>query len=212
MDDEQPSGTSREDESLARFTAQALRPPKQRGVYERIVAQRLVLSTSATPLKAVQLVTRAALMVPQEDLEELEIDRSLVDVLNTVANSLLNVSKTHTRDDFRTHVICKIGWPFTENEENFDKYIKPWRKGMLKHYPSMLRKKHDFSSYNGEYFFDATNWALCLSGYNQLVSSFTRWAQPKVEEMTRKLSSLIDPETYDSMLETLSRGEEPGEE
>jgi hypothetical protein len=238
------------------------------GIYERILCQRLILSTAALPLKAVQLVSNAGLMVPLDKLIELEIDVKRLELLSLVSNALINPARFR-HEQYGAMVLIEWGFPTTE--ESYTNYIEPWSQGFiyqaqklrqhvkwylgvacskchrtvyqeprdttpeeLNEYRSNVDGYGDTCEFCGYYhgwneyrktlvydvikeplwsfFFDATESALLEQGYHKVVNSFTSWALPIIQRMSRKLAGLVAPQVYDEMMKTMSKGMEPEDE
>jgi len=192
---------------LAKFGSRILRGPKG-GVYERILAQHLIESINAEPLHAILHVARAAMMLPKEHLNELEIDPGLVKVISFVVLKLINrpVILDEGSEEFR------IDWSIN-NDEEYAEYIKPWvKKTCYSHYPQY--KDGTYSEYSDTYkkarentrdYFLFSSYHLTEMGYASLCSDFITWALPHIQRITEKLSQLIQPGTYAEILKLFGR-------
>jgi hypothetical protein len=82
---------------------------------------------------------------------------------------------------------------------NWEKDIKPWKiPSCYAYYPDQIRR--EATEDKPRQFFNVTSSALSSAGYAHLVSDFLLYAIPIVEEMSRKLATLVSPETYTELL------------
>lgn len=125
-----------EEEQLSEYAAQALRGPKF-GIFEQLLCQHLVQATvSADPLRKIQLIVEAALMVDTEKQKPLQIDLERLEVVRTVTEAF-----THRSEKSNNVYDCMVNvrFGFEESEENYNRYVQPWHNGgHLLHYPTRL--------------------------------------------------------------------------
>lgn len=192
---------------LAKFGSRILRGPKG-GVFERILAQHLIESINAQPLHAILHVTRAAMMLPKKDLEELKIDPKLVKVISFVVLKVIDrpMIQEEGSQEFR------IDWSIN-NGEDYKKYINPWiRRTAYSHYPqfkdgtcSEFAETYKKARKNTIEYFLLSSHYLTETGYATLCSDFITWALPHIQRITEKLSQLIQPGTYAEILKLFGR-------
>jgi len=109
-------------ESLESFTVRSLRG-KRRGAFQDLLALQLYRAQRADPLKKVLIVSEAVMYAG--DKANVSIDSETLELMFLVSQSLSNVS-------FEDGVYS-IPWAFSETEENYKKFIKPWIKGFEYH-------------------------------------------------------------------------------
>jgi hypothetical protein len=118
--DEQPD---KEEAQFKQFFSTAIRAPKA-GSFEHFLTQSLAQTILMTDvLKRTKTVTESALMIPETDRGNLAINYEKVNVLNLVANALLNPSARKLPEDME---VVSIPWGFPETEENYETFILPW--------------------------------------------------------------------------------------
>ena len=130
-----------EEEKLSEFASDALRGPKF-GIFEQLLCQHLVQATVSTePLRKIQLIVEAALMVEPEKQEKLEIDLEKLEVVRAVTEAFNHRNEVN---DKMYPDLVNVGFGFAESEGNYNRYIKPWyhQENLLLHYP--LRLAHLF--------------------------------------------------------------------
>jgi len=194
--------TLEEEKKLKSFLAKAVRPWK--GAYEDILAHHLFISVGAEPLRSIQLIVKAALMFPAEELRRLEIDPELVDVLNVVSSSLAN--KIVERDDYHQETWVEIPWGFAFTEENIKKYIFVWlslESFKVKDLTEIFERHKKKFGCEPDLPAKLRYISSCLTpaGYYQILSNFLRWALPKAQEILAKLASALPSAKYTQLLE-----------
>jgi hypothetical protein len=126
----------REEAQFKQFFSTAIRAPKA-GSFEHFLTQSLAQTILMTDvLKRAKNVTESALMIPETERENLAIDYQKVNVLNLVANALLNPSV----EKFENIEFVSIPWGFPQTEENYETFILPWYNCKPFYWPKLLRK------------------------------------------------------------------------
>jgi hypothetical protein len=129
-------------QKLAETVTGALRGPKY-GIFEQLICQRLIQATVTTdPLRNVQLITEATLMIDSEMQKTLKLDMEKTEIVKLVCDALQHRVSTNLKDHIRPLVTVKWGFPLTE--ENFKKFIEPWNNASLQHFPAHIQSKHGF--------------------------------------------------------------------
>jgi hypothetical protein len=191
---------STEQDSFQDFASQALRLTRK-GSFEQLLAQHLIQSVSMDPLNKVRLVLEAAFMVPKE---KVSLDFELAETVYLTTLGFLN---TNIQTDF-----ISIAWGFSLTSENYDRFIKPWHKGIPLSFAAFCtaeieekRERLKQAETNAaEYFFLLTHdLNLYPTSFQALKSEFLRWTIPIVMQFFEKLSRLIDPDLYKEMLQIL---------
>jgi len=185
--------------SFQKFASQALRL-QRKGSFEQLLAQHLIQSVSMDPLNKVRLVLEAAFMVPKD---KVDLDFELAETIYLTTLGFLN---TNIKSDY-----ISIAWGFTLTKENYERFIKPWHRGIPLGFSSWCKadsdEKHDRlkkAEDEAEYFFLLTNnLNLAPTSFQCLKSEFLRWSIPIIMEFFEKLSRLIDPDLYREMLQIL---------
>jgi hypothetical protein len=132
--DEEPD---KEEARFKQFFSTAIRAPKA-GSFEHFLTQSLAQTILMTDvLKRTKTVTESALMIPETDRENLAIDYEKVNVLNLVANALLNPSIRKCPEDME---VVSIPWGFPQTEENYKAFILPWYNCKPFFWPGLLVK------------------------------------------------------------------------
>ena len=163
---------------------------------ERLICSHLIEASHDDPLLTVSHITRAALSLTKAVAAQLIIDQEQAKSLYTVSQRLQTVSKQTTKwgdEKYAAHL----------STLNKDKDINTWRK--LKHYNFLYYDEDkpwvdSVSKDEENKLFDFCLNRLSLSGYQTMLSDFLEYAIPIVEEMGRKLATLVSPETYTEML------------
>jgi hypothetical protein len=217
--DEETQGKESEEQKDAQFMFSAMRAPRQ-GIYEHLLSQLMAQAVICTdPLKRIKVTCETCLVIKEADQKELSIDYERVEVLNVVANALLNLTVRKIPDCQIDTV--SIPWGFSETEENFKKFVEPWFKCQIFYWPVFLNthckwhKRHSFP-YDivideiirnpfWSWFFDATS---CLSpeGYATLRNNFAAWAIPQSQRFLSELTEIVSPTLYAEILGLTSRG------
>lgn len=205
------------EDKLATFVSSAIRSPKA-GAYEQLLSQFLASAVVVTdPLKRVKIVCEAALMIPEDEREDLAIDYDKIEKLNAVANAMLNRSKRTVQD----LTVVGIPWGFALTKKNFEKYIKAWFQGVGSYWPFLMRKhveigrtifgnpdpfnvkkitKNPFWSF----FFEASH-CLTAEGFNSLKNSFSAYAIPIVQTYLAQLTRVVSPGLYSQIIGLYTR-------
>jgi len=172
--------------------------------YERLICSHLIeAGKSEQPLQTVIHTTLAALALDDPTSKKLEIDRVQAESLYTVAQRLQNVTIDKDNTDSQVFRI-ELG------TLNFDTDIKPWTRlvgyrHIIPHNES-LEADRELSKKSEKRYFHRSNQRLTASGFQNLVSDFLLYSVPIVQNMSRKLSTLISPETFTELLKVY-RGE-----
>jgi hypothetical protein len=104
-----------EGQKLAETVTGALRGHKY-GIFEQLICQRLIQATVTTdPLRSVQLITDAALMLDSEMRKSLEIDIEKVSVIKTVCTALSHVAKTRIGNPSATITLVSVEFGLASN-------------------------------------------------------------------------------------------------
>jgi len=139
--------TTTEEEQLADYASKGLRGPRF-GIYEQLICQHLVQATvTAEPLRKIQLVVEAALMVDTKKRKALDIDMEKLEIVRAVTEAFSHRTEIRNKH-YDCLVIVEFG--FEETEDNHTRFIKPWGPELrLSHYP--LRLAHHFSDLGKSY-------------------------------------------------------------
>ena len=184
---------------------------------ERLICSHLIEAINATPLDTVLHSMQGALLLDDEKLDDLDIDRDQVMSIYTVAQRL---------------AAAKLVTPYNQDSPyysvytgtlDFDKDVLPWVKA--KYYPYLITKPFvqkgntyridgwDHTEYreamNGashKEAFDHANKTLIPSGYEMLVSDFLEYATLITQDIGGKLAGIISPDTYTELFK-LIKGE-----
>jgi len=209
-----PKQKQDKEDDFNKFVSSAIRAPRA-GAYEHLLSQFLASAVVVTdPLKRVKIVCEAALMIP-ESQRNLDISYEKIEVLNIVANALLNKTTMKLPDG---SAYVSIPWGFKLVEENFQKFVKPWDKHNLTYYPVLLKKQAEIEwDYRGiptvkkifydpywRWFFEASG-CLTVAGYNNLKNSFAAWAIPQVQLYLAELTRVVSPGLYGQILGLYTR-------
>ena len=184
--------------SFADFANAALRLHR-RGSFEELLCQHMIMSIAAEPLSKVRLILEAAFMVPPD---KLKADISQVENIYTVAVSFLNT-------DPATGIY--ISWVFPQTNENFDKYVRPWRLNVplsfVVNVPAdRTDKQKILDAKNGEaekFYCITTYLGLHPSSFQVLKAQFLVWALPLVMDVYETLSRVIDLDVFEKILGVL---------
>lgn len=193
-----------EQSGFQEFAATALRLHR-RGSYENLLCQHLIMSVNAEPLTKVRLICEASWMVV--DLDKIKLDNQLVETIYAVTSSLLNVNPKALFFD--------IPWAFPITDENYNRYIKPWRRktSLAFVYDCEATRKEkseivDHAESDIQLFRLYTKELNLHPGsFRMLKAEFLTWAIPQVMQVFEKLSRLVQPDLYKEMLQALSKKE-----
>jgi hypothetical protein len=173
--------------------------------FERLICSHLIEASKGEPLQTVIHVARAALAITDDTAKQLGIDKNQALSLYTVAQRLSTATKS-TNNETETYSVLfhTLDW---------EKDIEPWKIPSCYSYYYNENDLHllQVAKQPGDKrknFFNATTWRLSARGYANMVSDFLLYAIPIVEEMSRKLATLVSPETYTELLR-LYYGEKP---
>jgi len=195
--------TQPEEEQLASFGEKVIRSPRG-GAFERLIAQHLVLSVSSDPIDSILHSCRAALALQNDIAKKLDIDKTQVTNILTVALNFKHAQPSKSENPEAYSII----WSFSkEGEDGFDKYIKPWYSLQFAYYltheetavhPEKFKEWEKKASEIEEFYHGCLN--LPAHTFEALLSAFTSWAYPKTEELNQKVSTQISPTTYTEIL------------
>jgi len=136
-----------EEEQLSDYAGQALRGPRF-GIFEQLLCQHLVQATVSTgPLRKIQLVVEAALMLDEEKQKQLQIDLDTLEIVRAITEALHHrneiTNKTYDR-------LIELKFGFDETEDNYNRFVKPWYhdRGLV-HYPNRITQL--FKEYGKSY-------------------------------------------------------------
>jgi hypothetical protein len=196
LSDEQKMPENEEDQSLADFTSRAIRRNKA-GSYEQLLCQHLIKAVDAPPADKIRLISEASMMVP-----DTPVNKELLEILYSVS-----LSFTETRVDLRDPADFHgaILWGFPRTDKNFEKFIMPWLPSDDQIYTKSGRNVSETDRiealpWGGEKFW-AESQVLHISGFVKLETRFTVWAMPHAMRMFEQLAKLINPDTYQKVLE-----------
>jgi len=159
------------------------------------------------------------MMLPDPKSVDVDIDEN--DILYKVARTFQQSS--HYK--FATARYCYIPWPFEDTEENYKKYIAVWKQEDIEvqYYPVLYIF---YNSYEKEAWEkerervkeiveDMPFWQRFLYmtrkgrvtelSYDSLVSQFTAWALPKVQQAFVKVAKQINPTLYQEILHSINQ-------
>ena len=199
-----------EGSQLAEFVSRAVRTPKQ-GIFEHLLCQHLASAVLSNPLRKIRLICEAAMMVPQELLD---VDWELVKTIHAVALGFMESSKPHIfpiPGSYQPIIYYQLVFPFHEDEENFNRFIKPWLRSLdIRCWtPASSSRREEERQKNiplwSWFFWVVGDTMLTEASFNKLKAQFLRWALPKCQEIFRKLSELVNPSLYSEILATMTR-------
>lgn len=195
---------------------------KQAGTYERLLCQLLIASNNAEPLTKIRKMCEAMLRAKTIPQNPIKINEEEVEVIHAGVTAFRDTYHGVTKSDQVSWV--EISWPFETTDENYKKYVAPWRLvTSLKYFPLLGYHGHDFEEVydrnakffteirkergEAQYFFTITTYvysrcnagALTESAFRKLRSQFITWALPKVEEWYLELTKLVEPSLFDFM-------------
>jgi hypothetical protein len=131
-------GQGEQGQSDQEFVSFALRQPKT-GPYEHLLSEFLAQAVITTDrLKKNKVVCEACLFVPEPKREELAIDYERIKVLDDVTTAFLTASSR--RNQQLGIDVISIPWPFSIQENTFNKYIAPWFNGEIRFWSDLLSK------------------------------------------------------------------------
>lgn len=194
---------SKEEDQLAEFGEKVIRSPKG-GAFERLIAQHLVLSVSSEPIDSILHSCRAALALEDDVAKKLNVDKTLVSIILTVA---INFKHAGLIKNAETEIYSII-WSFSKEEkEGFEKFVLPWYSTQFAYYLT-----HEEQNINPEGFKvwekKASEWEVFYHGclnlpahtFQALLSAFCSWAYPQTEVMNQKVATQVSPTTYTEIL------------
>lgn len=172
--------------------------------FERLIANHLFAAANGEPLEGVLHITRACMTLDAETAARLKVNQPLAEHLYTISQRLLTAA-AEEEDSRKTYTLHF-------KTLNWDQYLKPWVKLPAYGYSFSDEEARYFeelkeSGDNREYFMQTAK-QLTPAGYANLCSDFLLYSVPLIQDMTRKLSTLVSGETFMTLV-TLYRGERP---
>jgi hypothetical protein len=169
----------------------------QFNAFERLICGHLIeAGKTDQPLQSVIHITRASLAIEDDKAKALDIDKKHNLILYTTAQRLGTAVKTVDKWGKTTYGVSLN----TVKLED----IKHWR--IPKYYGWATDQKNaekirEYERKNmDEELFRITSQNLNELGYVNMVSDFLFYCTPLMEELSRKLSTLVSPETYTELM------------
>ena len=210
-----------EQEGVPEFVSQALRGPKQ-GAFENLLAQYCSLAVASNSLKKINLICNAAMVISDEQREQIKVDLEEVKALYNVCIGFQSALIYEQLD------LVRIPWHF-HIKAKFEKWIDPWYNGgiwfqrykweelkypdriktdmpnwmyklQLKKNKGEISEEEANKKYRSDYFYTITRTRLTLHGYKDLRNQFLKYAMPKVSMLQGKIARLITPALYNEIL------------
>jgi len=202
-----------EETNLAEFGERIIRAPRG-GAFERMLCQHLVLSVTGSPLGSIIHSCRAALSLPNDVAKRLEINKRKASTILTVALNFAEakMDKTHQGSDR-----YRIFWSFAKyKEKGYENYIKPWLTSPVRFFvdnrimedPLALMELDEKPLWERIYYACQN---LEPSGYRAMLTAFTAWAFPLVEDLNQKVATQVSPTTYNEILSMFTKFKETEE-
>ncbi len=160
---------------------------------ERLVCSHLIESINATKLESIIHMCRAAQLLPEAELERLNLDIEKINRVYTVAERLEAGGHGDDGGRYATHSVSLSGLDFEE-------YIYPWlkRKRLYSHWQHGVPEIEPDMDYVD--ILPQISQGLSPRGYHAMVSDFVQFAMPFAQLLGGILTDLISPETYTNML------------
>lgn len=168
--------------------------------FERLICSHLIEASKNEPLLTVIHICRASLALTDDARKTLGIDKDKMHSLYTVAQRLAAVSiqkDSGAQDTYSVNL----------NKSDFDTSLTPWidsENGYEVHAwtgsPFWNERQKLKSAGNGERLFYLTCHHLTPASYQKLVSDFLEYSIPQIEDATRRLTTLVSPETYTELI------------
>lgn len=164
--------------------------------FERLLCTHILESINAAPLTTISHITRASLILDEEQAEKTGIDQENAKQLYTISQRLA----TSPRVSIDGEAMYMIHLETVDWEEE----IKPWAR--MKSYECTLtpREQEEYDKIlEDEDYYELAIFAakrLTETGYMHLVSDFLVYAMPVIEDMSRRLSGLVNAETYTELM------------
>ena len=183
-----------EDERLGTAVQKFIQRPEF-SAFERLICSYLVQGITGAPLDTIIYTMRAAMTLDEERLKILKIDKEEVESIYAVAQIINTATKIDRWGD-GLQVNMRIG----VDTLDWDRDIAPWIKRKaypFTYIPNAEEKKH-IKELKGspKKYFNYSCMNLSVPGYRNLEADFLRYAMPKSQEITKKLSEIISPSTY----------------
>jgi len=172
----------------------------QFSAFERILCSHLIEAISGDPTETIVHICRAAQTLDEDQLEALEIDPEEVNNLYAVVTTILS-ARANVEDQAITLFLDTLDWTTQ---------LAPWvRKRAYLHTPV---RSVDWENLGGiEWFFMSCRY-LAPAGFEHLKADFLLYAMPRIQQITRKLSSLVSPSTYNEILSVFKTSSVPSSE
>lgn len=191
--------TTETEDSFESFTSQALRI-RQKGSFETLLAQHLVVAVPSDPLSKVRLISECCYMVPSG---KLDLNMKLVETIYLVCLSFLN-TQTKTGSVNST-------WGFPQTEKNYKRFIKPWHRDVPLSFVYDTRQermqkdklREQSKTEAQEFFLFTCHLDLSLGSFQILKVQFLSWSIPLIMQIFEKISRIIDPDLYRELLGVL---------
>ncbi len=158
---------------------------------ERIVCSYLIESLTANPIESVLFICKAGLLLPDKEVEKLDVDIDRVMSIFTVAERFSATSKLGGDLDFK---------PISFTDLDFDEEVGPWVSQVTFSYHPGRREPHELAEMDDKRRFLILSQLLSASGFKNIKSAFLKYAVPYTQKLGGTLTSLISPETYSTML------------
>ena len=192
------------DDSLEGYTSKVIRGP-ERSVKAMLLAEHLILSVTAPPLKAILHITQAASMFSEKDTKKLKIDPEEVETLLTLA-SLLDDPPDLAKEGKNPMLSISIQSLLGEEARYFDPWVKvrAYNAYYNPHKPidEQIDEFEEKSSI-APLVYSLSN--LSESGYNALITDFVTWAMPKAARIAEKISSMVDSGTFGDVMKMITK-------
>lgn len=165
--------------------------------FERLICSYLVQGITGPPLDTVIYTMRAAMTLDEDRCQLLGIDFQEIVSLYSVAQVINTAIKEDMYDNggdpYMSMEVTTLDW---------DKDVNPWAKQTAYRFTYSYTQHTEYGidkllkSGNESKIFKESCRRLTIPGYNNLKADFLRYAMPKSQEITRKLSEIISPATY----------------
>lgn len=171
-----------------------------------LLAEHLILSVTSPPLKSITHIAQAAAMLPENELEELEIDPKEVETLLTISNLL--AEPVSIQDQSERIPVYNI--PITSLEPEWDRYFKPWVKMKAYSYrfesnTNKMKLEQRAREAGGITHHRYAFRHLSGSGYRAALTDFLEWATPKAQRIAEKISTLVDQRTFSDVMKMIQK-------
>ena len=168
--------------------------------FERLVCSYLVQAITGSPLETVIYTMRAAMTLDDERIKILKINQEIVKSIYAVAQMITTATKTGEGEN-----IYDKNMRIHTQSLDWKKDLEPWVKQEMYAFTYSGYGKEDElieeikESKDKQKKFEFSCGRLSLQGFEHLKSDFLRYAMPISQEITRKLSEIISPTTYEEI-------------